>query len=412
MPTQYVLNYEPRPEYVESPTYTSLSDLSVTSTFVIKPRVKPKAAIKVEGFFPSSSAEGFAFVNSSALNFVSVAVESKASTAVNYLPAGLEINAIRSYLSVHIDAENPAIINGRPYSPLYWGQYGFSGTANNSGTITVVPKPPPPTPRIVRPGKATYTWEVGDLSTTSSLSKWPEHGNDGPAWYSGNGFNPSVVNRVTFGSHGKETTETKSVLFDYKNIEHMWIDMGINLNDSFTWMFAGLILSYPTARYGHYILDHGSKSARLRRKPTTESGAKILGDSGYRAAMLYQRHSAVMGSHTGNDLVANGKHVRITNNYSLQPRVFYSIWNGGASNNKGRLGTIGHKYYKHASATIDTKTFRNFVIGRRFNKLSTALASHMVLFEIRFFEYELNKTEIFDNYRNLASRYKFREYPR
>jgi hypothetical protein len=352
-------------------------------------------------------------VNATANNTVKLEVSSKAFNTVSYTPSFKDINQIRTLTSVKLTFPDPAIINGKPYSPDYWSHLEgiYSATANNSGTITVVEDPviPPFDPGSDRPGQQAYVWKASDLSVTNKLSKWPAH-SGGPAWNSSRGYEPSVKSRVTFGSNGKYHTQSKGVLFDYHDVEHMWLRLPQAKSDDFTWMICGIILSYPTARYGHYVLDHGYNTKGFKTLPKTEATAKNLNESGYRAAMLYQRHSALMGSHTGSDLAANGKHVRIENNYLTKPRVMYSIWNNGASNNKGTIGTIGRRYHKSKTGTIDNKTMRDFVIGRRFDKVSQALASHMVIFEIRYFPRALGRTEIRRNANNLASIYKFGRY--
>jgi len=404
--TGYYLTYESRAEYAASPTYTSEFDFDVVGSFTITQQAKPKANLVVEGFFPAFDVNVDAVITSTALNIVEIAVVSKASTSVTYIPSNIDINQIRTYLKIGIEADEPFIIAGKPESPEYSARYPFTGTASS---VTVVAKPSPPP--VTRPAReSSYTWLASDLGSTTSLESWPEHGGQGPSWKSGNGYQPRVQTRLTFGPKGKYHTENDVVVFDYKNVEHMWINIGRNLSQDFTWIFAGIILSYPSAKYGHYVMDHGTKTRRIKPLPTTERTAKILGESGYRAAMLYQPSYATMGSHTGNDLVANGKHVRIPNNYRPVPRMMYSMWNAGTSGNKGRIGTRGVGFAESASGKINPQTFREFVIGRRFNKISTDLASHMALFEIRFFDHELKASELKAQYRNLASRYKFRNY--
>ena len=406
----YYLTYESRPEYAASPTYTSEFDFDVVGSFTITPRAKPKANLVVEGFFPASDVDVEAVITATALNIVEIAVVSRASTAVTYIPSNIDINQVRTYLKIGIEADEPFIIAGKPESPEYSARYPFTGTAS-SITVVAAPLPRP----VTRPGReSSYTWLASDLGSTPALTTWTEHGGEGPPWKSANGFEPRVQTRITFGPKGKYQTEDNVVVFDYKNVEHMWIDIGRNLTQDFTWIFCGIILSYPTAKYGHYVLDHGEPSKRVKKPlPSTERTAKILtGETGYRAAMLYQPRYATMGSHTGEDLVGNGKHIRTYNDYTPVPRMMYSIWNvdGPGGTTRGKIGTRGYRFGQNESGRIDPKTYRKFVTGRRFRKISTDLASHMALFEIRFFDHKLTSAELRSQHRNLSSKYKFRNY--
>lgn len=381
-------------------------------------KVKPTASLNMEMVFPVTDYEDILYTTANSSDSVQIALVSFGDYDRRYAiqpPDQEDRVPIRTIKSVEVTMDEPAIIGGRPYVPVFWGKYQGGSSADNS-KLHRVPEPPPPVLDIGPPNPGNdnattqWVWRAADLSLTSDLSKWPEH-DGGPSWYSKGRYRPEVRNHTVFGKNGKYHTHSRTVYFNYRDCAHMWIDLGKNFSKDFTWVFCGIILDYPTARYGHYILDKGYNTPAVSPLPKTEAGAKILGDSGYRAAMLYQRNSSLQGSHTGNDLAKNGKHIRIQNNYNPSPRMMYSIWNNGASDNRGSLGTYGRRYKKAKGGTIDSKTMRRFVTGRRFNKVSTALASHMVLFEIRFFPRALSASELHRQYTNMASRYKFDKYP-
>lgn len=381
------------------------------------PRLRKQGSITFLGthLWPEADAEGVLYVTANSSDAVTAALVTRGDLDRRFAPGTIDFDRtpIRTYLNVEVDFEDPAIINGRPYSPRFWAKYPFS--ASTAGGIDVVPEPPPPVltfpPNPKNQNSTTgWVWYASDLNKTTKLTKWKEH-SGGPSWVSKNGYEPTVTDRIFFGKDGKYRTQSRVVYFDYRNVEHMWIDLGKTFKGDFTWIFCGIILNYPTARYGHYILDYGYNTPKVSPLPGTEASAKILGGGPYRAAMLYQRNSTLQGSHTGNDLAASGKHVRIPNNYHPSPRMMFSIWNNGSGDNKGTIGTMGRRYRQMKRGTIDNKSFRRFVTGRRYNKVSKALASHMVLFEIRFFPRALTLTELERQYRNMASRYKFDRYP-
>lgn len=314
----------------------------------------------------------------------------------------------RSLLKTNITMPTPAIISGRPVLPQMWmkndSTMNFTVGASNIRAIT------PPVPVVTHPGgggSATqYTWTVDDLVDPPgdhghyNLPVWREH-SGGPEWRSTGVYMPRVADVIVYGADGDYHTYDKSVHFDATNVEHMWIDLGTH-HQPFTWVFCGMINYYPQRTYGHYMLDAGKAT------PTrdTDRDWKIDEGMSYRSLMLYQSSSAVIATHTGRDAVASGKHVRGPHNDIARPRVFIGVFNGansfiGSYDRYNKYGKVG---------VIDDKVHRHFVMGRRQNNISDNLASHMTMFEIRFFNQALSQAERVGQYQQLAAKWEFNKY--
>lgn len=327
------------------------------------------------------------------------------------LPDGIEY---RSDLSLTLEMPEPAIVNGQPFLPDFgWAKVGADFAADSGQGTYLVTKPPPPVPNILtRPPGASYdhlVWRAASLGADGSQpTAWPadptwgEWSGARPAWASNSFYAPTVNTRSVYSSAGTLALQDKAVVFNYKQVEHMWIDLGLNITGGFTWILCGIILSYPTARYGHYLIDHGHNPGR--NLYTYGFNSKVSGEGGHRSAMLFQRHSALVG--TTYPTIQDGPYARSQHNYTPQPRMFYGIFNGASSYS----GVRGRNYSRSGKGKVLSATHRNFVTGRRNGYTSTDLASHMAVFEIHFFKRALGTKDLDDQYNALSARFDFSKY--
>ena len=315
---------------------------------------------------------------------------------------------LRGLMASHITMPDPVIVQGRPYLPL------LPMRPDSAMTFNVGPSHihtfDPPTPTVTPPGGGTthyWAWDAVDLADPPgthgfyNLTTWAEHSGSGPSWTSSGVYTPRVADKVVYGAGDQYHTYTRSVHFDASSVEHMWIDLGSH-SQPFTWVICGMINYYPYRTYGHYLLDAGMPTAQrdVDRDWTFDEGLS------YRSLMLFQTRTAVLATHTGKDAVANGKHVISPHNEIARPRVFFGTFNGSAS----FVGSIDRYNNYGRTGSVDNKTHRYFVLGRRQNHVSNNLASHMTLFEIRFFNKALSSTERLAQYRQLASKWRFNKY--
>lgn len=304
----------------------------------------------------------------------------------------------------------PTIVSGKPLLVDYVARPDSNMSLNvGPGGIVVIPDPDPTIPGNSQPGGVTpaYVWTANDLRDPSSgsydLKTWKPHGGTGPQWKSTSEYAPRVVRTLHYGAGRKYHTFTKGVHFDADEVEHMWMDWGSNLSQPFTVLITAIIHYYPQRTFGHYLLDSG----------TSTPGGLNDGDDhvfseglSYRSLMLYQQSSAILATHTGADAARDGKHVRVRHNFAPRPRMFFGIFNGSSS----YIGSWDRhdKYMK--KGTIDTKTHRYFVMGRRNGRVSDNLGAHMTVFEIRMFTSALSKTVLKEHYKQLAATWKFNKY--
>jgi hypothetical protein len=212
-----------------------------------------------------------------------------------------------------------------------------------------------------------------------------------------------VADKVVYGAENVYHTYSRSVHFDASSVEHMWIDLGTH-TQPFTWVICGMINYYPQRTYGHYLLDAGKPTPQrdVDRDWTLSEGLS------YRSLMLYQASSAVMATHIGKDAVASGRHIKAPHDEIARPRVFMGVFNGSSS----WIGSYDRYHSYGKSGRIDSHSHRYFVLGRRQNHVSDNLASHMTLFEIRFFNQALTSAQRSAQYKQLASKWSFNKYGR
>lgn len=299
-----------------------------------------------------------------------------------------------------------AIINGTPIGlPTHWIRPESDMTVTGS---TYDPASVPFGDDSEDPdgsgGGADWRWLASDLALPTdrdgyNLSTWPEH-NGGPSWKSSGVYRPNVRKRRFPNKKGKGyVVWDKSVYFDYTKVNHMWINLGDGgSGNPLTIVMLGIIHSYPSARYGHYLMDAGKPSPV---RDVNEDWSIGDGNLGYRNAMLFQRTSALIGSHTLSDLTY-GKHVRSGHNFRTAPRMFF----GSFAGSKSHVGSMDPKNTYFETGPTNNHSPRYLVMGRRQGNISDNLSSHMSMVEIRMFKRNLTKKQLKRQYKQMAARYK------
>jgi hypothetical protein len=324
------------------------------------------------------------------------------------LPTSLDL---RVAAGVVVTPTAPAFVRGLPIVPDYWAKTDSSMVATlGSGHVEVIPDPDPIIGGNPHPGGVTpaATWHSTDLTSPTSpygLTDWPPHGGSGPHWLSTSAYAPVVRSTVVYGPGNKYHTYAKGVHFDGADVRHMWMDWGSSISQPFSFILCGIIHNYPTRTYGHYLLDAGvNPTSQIANY--TGADKKIDDGQNHRNVMLYQSHNAILATHQGADAVRNGKHVITRADFAPRPKMFFGIFNGSSS----YIGAWDNrnKYIKKGS--VDVKTHRYFITGRRQNNVSDNLAAHMTVFEMRMFTSALGTTALNEIYKQLAATWKFNLY--
>jgi len=316
-------------------------------------------------------------------------------------PAGLPARAVST---LRLTVPTPAIILGRPVVPQEW----FKPSSSMSGTGTVIPDPEPDIATAgdwgQNPGGGDYRWLASDLALTGQfLNSWPAH-DGGPSWLSVFPYRPKLRAHVQYGPGGANHAYDNGVFYNPQFVEHMWLDMAEQIPQPYSWIICGTILSYPSATYGHYLLDTGKARAPGDGSLSTVRHDRTINDGlSSRSLMLFERTSGLICTRTR---VEDGVYVRTPHHWVARPRVFAGVFNGASS--------IAAAIDNHADSltvgTVDNSSARYFVSGRRQNRLSDNLACNMLIFEMRFFRRALSADEVRAQYRQLAATYKFNLY--
>lgn len=296
-----------------------------------------------------------------------------------------------------------AIVDGHPVGiPKYWLKQEVEMTVDYSLLLV---RPPEDDTADTHSGLNTpdYVWYASDLDAPTdadgyNLSSWPEH-NGGPSWHSSGAYRPNVRKR-RFRTKKGHTTWPKSVYFDNDSVNHMWIDLEETLDQPYTIIIVGIIHSYPSATFGHYILDAGKPSPSLN----INKDHRINDHVSYRSALLFQRSSGLIATNTQSDLTY-GKHGRCKHNYRPFPRMFFGVFNGDHS----RVGAFDKSHRFFGRGKTDGKHPRYLVLGRRNNRISDNLTAHMTVVEIQIHKKAMTKKQLVRQYKSLAGKYKFNQ---
>lgn len=300
------------------------------------------------------------------------------------LPVG---SGVRATPSININVQTPALQKGLPQNPDCWSLGEVEATA---AAPIVIPDPPPKV--VPATGHSSLMWEASDLPAIgSTLNEWSE-ANGGPSWYSKSPYSPSVESSAW--------PPGKGALFTYWNTEHMWLDIGEPLSH-YTVLIDAILISYPTARYGHYLLDAGKEPPAL----DTNGGKDYwIGFEGLstRSVMLYRQNWAVGGTNQLED-ISYGTHLRPDHDPTLnRHRVFYSVFHGAEGS---RLGSFDENNWYTDFGPYDAAANQYLVLGRRQSQISDNFATHMMVSEVRIFKAALSWDQLVAQYKHMASKY-------
>ena len=352
---------------------------------------------------------------------------------------------LRAVPGVTVELPTPVIVAGRPTLPVAWAQIASSATAiQGPSHIHAIADPdprgdpvaggwaypPPPVvhhPTISGAGDARWTvrsmpnpdafggdfYWVGEPSVrdgtshiASACRQWaPDPSTPGaPAWRSIYPYKPSIRKHVHYGAHGEHLTITAGMRFNLHFVEHMWLDWGHAESQPFTWVIAGLVMDYPSPGYRHTILDAG-RDPRKDGVPyygenQIQVDRAIHENLGYRSLLAVDRNSLYLESRTGHPF-------RTTFPNSAKARMFFGVFNGTRS----MVGNYSpHGRYRHGGKIAGGAAHRHYVLGRQNGWLGLNHASHLVVFEIRFWHEALDAEELEGQYGQLSSTWRFHQY--
>jgi hypothetical protein len=316
-----------------------------------------------------------------------------------------QIAYINPIIGTNVVMPNYLNFRGVPHVPKYWG------TNIMGGRFAYTLEDIPPVSGAVGGSPTIWRWMVEDLAEPGSgkysLNTWPAHGGDGPTWNSRSFYRPQVKGTVKFNIDKNQIMRQKSVTFNFAAVDHMWMECS-DLPQPFTVIIAGIIHSYPTAKYGHYLLDSGKATPTFDANKT---GKDFFFSEGAvpRNVMLFQKTRARIAVNTqpGADLKVCDLNIKTKHTEKARPRMFYGVFNEGAS----RIGTMDTKYKFDNTGELKNYGPSNyFVMGRRTNRVSDNRAAHMSIWDISIIHKALSFEEISGYYQEISNTYNFKEY--
>jgi len=348
---------------------------------------------------------------------------------------------LRAQPSIVLAMATPAIVDGRPIVPRWWAR-PTSGTSAVQGPSAIhavqnpdpvyndgwlYPPPPASTPMHARwvvsdlPDPAAhggYYW-LGDPSAADGTAgieagarQWAPHANnpDAPAWHSFFPYKPAVVSVSNWVPAGYTVTHPKGVAFNSRFIEHMFLDWGTNQTQPFSWVIAAMFTTWPDRGYVQYVLDAGRNpdAIGVPRIDDSQTGYPRAIDEGldYRTLLAYRSYQSILC--TRPDTQQN-RTIRGSQDAALRPKMLFGIFNGAHS----YVGSYDPGARRIKKGTVDNtgaQTHRYYVLGRSQGWLSQAQASHLLVFEIRFWDAALTLDDLDGQYGQLSSAYQFNAY--
>lgn len=341
----------------------------------------------------------------------------------------------RAVPGISVTMPTPVVVDGLPTLPRYRGSSDSSGTAlmGPNHIHSTAPDPPPGAGGNGGPGDVYGIWRVRDLPDPKNFNGgwywlgartgvdgsaglpdactlWPASAGsspDAPAWHSRYPFKPSVVAASHWLWGGGTADHPRAVNFNSQFIEHMWIDLARDRPPPFTWLVVAMIPSYPyTDDFTQHILDAG-------RNPFD-----VGLPGGFGASDCYTpRHfddqldyrTILSATRTQLRASLSGKRgIQARHHTKLRPRMYFGVY-AGANSIVGNF-TSKQRYLHRGQLLGGAGAHRHTIIGRRANRLAQGSASHLLVFEIRYYPKALSPAELADVYDHVSSAYMFGRY--
>lgn len=349
----------------------------------------------------------------------------------------------RNQPSIVITTTAPAVVAGKPSTPKYWAHVTVIVTATlGPNDIRTAPPPAPlpshngyyfPPAPVAGPFSARWSVEylpnpsaysagyywLGDPSShdgTSSIQsgarQWnPDGGAAGvPAWRSFYPYKPSVTSATHYLFGGSSVHHPIGVNFNPHFIEHMWMDWGRDHRQPFTWLIAAMPTGFDSSSYTHYLLDSG-------RNPDAVHFPRLSADQtntnrAIKDGLAYRNMLSISPSTVGACTRLNeneGATIRCRIDSALRPKMFIGIYNG-ANSYAGAYSPGRRLLVKAQVDNSAAQEHRFYVLGRKNGVIGPGYAGHLMVFEIRYWDYALSGAALLEQYDQLASRHQFNSY--
>jgi hypothetical protein len=171
-----------------------------------------------------------------------------------------------------------------------------------------------------------------------------------------------------------------------------------------------MIAGYPERDYLHYILDAGRNPDRVgfpRLSADAVYADHTINDGlDYRSLIAYGHHGQYL---TARNNMWTNRTVRARTVANYAPRMFFGVFDGS----KSRVGAFQSRGLHVKSGAIDHGApHRYYVLGRSQGVIGQRHASHLLIFEIRFWRKALSQDQLEANFDQVSSTWQFHKYRR
>lgn len=313
-----------------------------------------------------------------------------------------EVNAmgIRAIRNTLVTMGDPIIYEGLPRVPMI---HSAATAASETGVANSSDDPSDDDDDL---SANLHRFKVGTLldpgDTEYYLEDWEEVGG-GLSWTSAYPYRPWVQRRVERLTDHTDQTYTRSLHFNNRFVEHMWLDLGA-AHSELTVIVAAMFHGYRSAEHGHYVLDAG-KATPIYEDVVDGASHHIDDGLDYRAAMIYKKNKSLSGTSDRKN-IAEGVHIRASHDDARKPKVLFSVFNGDDSMH-GYWDVDSHKV-KYGK--MQPKDIRRLVLGRARNRVDRDYCSDMTVFEVLVYTQALTWKQIKTRAKRLGGRYKMNKY--
>ncbi len=310
-----------------------------------------------------------------------------------------EVNAmnIRAIPNTLITMPDPIIFNGLPRVPM---AHSVSDAEAEVGTTIARDDPDDDDDEFK---SNLHRFKVGTLASPSGGEYWLEEWEEADgslAWNSVYPYRPWVQHRSERLTDHTNREYTRSLHFNNRYVEHMWLDLGAS-HSALTVIIAATFHGYHSSEDGHYVLDAG-RATPVYSDVVDGDSHEIDDNLDYRAAMIYKKHKSLSGTSDRRD-ISEGVHIQAKHDDGRKPKVMFSVFNGDDSMH----GTWDMDSHKVRYGKMQPKSIRRLVLGRARNQVDRDYCSDMTVFEILIYKQALTWEQIRKRAKRLGGRYKF-----
>lgn len=222
-------------------------------------------------------------------------------------------------------------------------------------------------------------------------------------WHSVFPFKPSVASRDDYLQGGGVVHHPRGVNFNSFYVEHMWLDLGRNYPQPFTWVIACMVANWPYPV--QHLLDAGKPPPRRYTVEELAWTHTLASENlGYRTMLELRQHRVDMATRASPAGI-----LRLNHPVPTSPRMYVGVYN----TNNSYLGVFGPEGKRLLRGKVlPGGAHRYMILGRQQGFIARNRSSHLLIFEMRYWTGALAPDVLDDLYRDISGRWQFGRYAR